>query len=175
MRTIRFGRELLAITVVAVVMAGCSASSSSPTPASTTSANRMTITRDSAGIPHITASNFRALGYGEALAFSEDNFCTLAQDFVTVNADRSKYFGPNSLSLKYSAGASDTNLTSDFYWQSVKASGMLAKELHQSPPLGPFPQVLSVYNGFVSGYNAYLKSGKLKDPTCAGKAWVRPV
>ncbi len=175
MTTTRFGRGLLAMTVVAVVMAGCSASSSSPTPASTTSANKVTITRDSAGIPHITANNFTALGYGEALAFSEDNFCTLAQDFVTVNADRSKYFGPNSLSLNYSAGASDTNLTSDFYWQSVKASGMLAKELHQAPPLGPLPQVLSVYNGFVSGYNAYLKSGKLKDPTCAGKAWVRPI
>ncbi len=139
------------------------------------SANRVTITRDSSGIPHITAGNFTALGYGEALAFSQDNFCTLAQDFVTVNGQRSKYFGPNGLSLNYSAGAYDTNLNSDFFWRSVKASGMLIKEMHQPPPLGPLPQVLSVYNGFVSGYNAYLKSGKLKDPACAGKAWVRPI
>ncbi len=51
-----------------------------------------TIVRDSAGIPHITASNFRALGYGEAWAFSQDNFCALANDFVTVNGDRSKAY-----------------------------------------------------------------------------------
>lgn len=165
--------------VLAVGLAGCSSSSSSSssstTPAAITPADKVTITRDSAGIPHITANNFRALGYGEALAFSQDNFCTLAQDFVTVNGQRSKYFGPKALSLNYSAGASDTNLDSDFFWQSVKSSGLVDQGLHQPPPLGPLPQVLSVYNGFVSGYNAYLKSGKLKDPTCAGKAWVRPI
>ena len=38
----------------------------------------MTITRDSNGIPHIKAATFTALGYGEAWAFSQDNFCTLA-------------------------------------------------------------------------------------------------
>ena len=109
-------------------------------------------------------ANFTALGYGEALAFSQDNFCTLAQDFVTVNGQRSKYFGPNGLSLNYSAGANDTNLNSDFFWQSVKASGMLIKEIHQPPPLGPLPQVLSVYNGFVSGYNAYSEVGQTQGP-----------
>ena len=156
-------------------MAGCPASSATSAPTQSTAANRVTITRDSSGIPHITAGSFTALGYGEALAFSQDNFCTLAQDFVTVNGQRSKYFGPKGLSLNYSAGANDTNLNSDFFWRSVKARGLLAKEIHQPPPLGPLPQVLSVYNGFVSGYNAYLRSGKLKDPACTGKAWVRPI
>ena len=51
----------------------------------------VTITRDSDGVPHIKAANFTALGYGEAWAFSQDNFCTLAQDFVTVNGERSRY------------------------------------------------------------------------------------
>jgi len=160
-----------------VGLAGCSNSSSSTstTPVSITHANKVTITRDSAGIPHIVADNFRALGYGEALAFSQDSFCTLAQGFVTVNGQRSKYFGPEALSLNYSGVVSDANLASDFFWHSVKASGLLAQGLHRPPPLGPLPQVLSVYNGFVSGYSAYLKSGKLKDPACAGKAWVRPI
>ena len=139
------------------------------------SGGKVAITRDSAGIPHIRAANFTALGYGEALAFSQDNFCTLAQDFVTVNGQRSKYFGPKALSLNYSAGASDTNLDSDFFWKSVKARGLLTKEIHQAPPLGPLPQILAVYNGFVSGYNTYLRSGKLTDPACAGKPWVRPI
>ena len=163
---------LLATAVAALGLAGCSGTSTSGT---ITAANKVTITRDSAGIPHITANNFQALGYGEAEAFSQDNFCTLAQDFVTVDGERSQYFGPSGMSLNYSAGTNDTNLNSDFFWQSVKASNTIASQIHQPPPLGPLPQVLSVYNGFVSGYNAYLKSGNLKDPTCAGKAWVRPI
>ena len=162
----------LAVTVLAVGLAGCSTSS---TASVTTSADKVVIIRDGAGVAHITAANFRSLGYGEAIAFAQDNFCTLAQDFVTVNGERSKYFGPKALSLNYSSGVSDVNLNSDFYWKSVKASKLATANLHKAPPLGPLPQVLAVYNGFVSGYNAYLASGKLKDPACAGKAWVRPI
>ncbi len=58
------------------------------------SSDQVTITRDSDGVAHITAANFTALGYGEAWAFSQDSFCTLAQDFVTLEARRSLYFGP---------------------------------------------------------------------------------
>ena len=168
-------RVFVAAVALAAVMAGCSTSSTSSSSTNQTLSSTVTITRDSSGIPHITAPNFMALGYGEATAFSQDNFCTLAQDFVTVNAQRSKYFGPNNLSLNYSAGAYDTNLNSDFFWQSVKSSNVLSRELRQAPPLGPLPQVLAVYNGYIAGYNAYLGSGKLKDPRCAGKPWVRPI
>src|SRR5664280_2904718 len=175
MRGTRMVRVFVAAVALPALMAGCSTSSTSSSSTNQTLSSTVTITRDSSGIPHITAPNFTALGYGEASAFSQDNFCTLAQDFVTVNAQRSKYFGPNNLSLNYSAGAYDTNLNSDFFWQSVKSSNVLARELHQAPPVGPLPQVLSVYNGFIAGYNAYLGSGKLKDPTCAGKPWVRPI
>jgi acyl-homoserine-lactone acylase len=51
------------------------------------------IVTDSAGIPRIAASSFEGLGYGETWAFSEDDFCTLAQDFVTVEGEQSRYFG----------------------------------------------------------------------------------
>ncbi len=135
----------------------------------------VTITRDSDGVPHIKAANFTALGYGEAWAFSQDNFCTLAQDFVTVNGERSRYFGPKALSLNYSAGAEDSNLDSDFFWQSIKARGIINRDMHEAPPNGPLPQVLQLYRGFVAGYNAYLRSGELNDPSCAGKPWVRPI
>jgi acyl-homoserine-lactone acylase len=141
-------------------------------------ASSVSITRDGAGIPHITASNFRALGYGEAWADSQDNFCTLAQNFVTVNGDRSEYFGPNAHVADYLGGVYSTNLDSDFYWKSVDDSNLFNKGLEQlrrPPPLGLLPQVLSLYEGFVSGYNAYLASGRLDDPTCKGKPWVRPI
>ena len=163
---------LVAVTWLTVVLTVCAGSVSSA------SSKQVTIIRDGAGIPHITADDFQALGYGEAWAFSQDNFCLLAQDFVTVNGEASKYFGPNALNILYPAGVSNTNLNSDVFWKSVAKSSLFktaVKELHQPPPLGPLPQVLSLEEGFVSGYNAYLASGQLNDPTCKGKPWVRPI
>lgn len=122
-----------ALTLVGVVAPAAGASSSTS----------VTITRDSDGVPHIKAANFTALGYGEAWAFSQDNFCTLAQDFVTVNGERSRYFGPNAMSLNYSAGAEDSNLDSDLYWQSVKASGIVDRDVHEAPPTGRYPRSCS--------------------------------
>jgi len=156
---------LPALTLVGVVAPDAGAASS----------HSVTITRDGDGVPHIKAANFTALGYGEAWAFSQDNFCTLAQDFVTVNGQRSRFFGPKAMSLNYSAGAQDSNLDSDLFWQSVKSSGIVNREMHEAPPNGPLPQILQVYNGFVAGYNAYLRSGQMNDPRCAGKKWVRPI
>jgi len=138
-------------------------------------ADQVKIVTDSAGIPHITASNFYSLGYGEAWAFAGDNFCTLAQDFVTVNGDRSQYFGPDNLAINYSAGVDPTNLDSDLFWQQVKDSGEFKTQLKAKPPVGPLPQVLQIYEGYVAGYNAYLASGDLTDPACAGQPWVRPI
>ncbi len=135
----------------------------------------VTITRDRAGIPHIVARNFTSLGYGEAYAFAEDNLCTLANDMVTVEGQRSKYFGPKALAINYSAGTYTTNLQSDLYWRYIRRSGLVQRELKASPPNGLLPQVRQVYTGFVQGYNHYLRSGKLNDPTCKGKPWVKPI
>ena len=138
-------------------------------------ADAVSITRDSAGIPHIVARNFTALGYGEAYSFARDNLCTFADDIVTVEGQRSKYFGPNGLAVNYSAGTSSTNLQSDLYWRYVKATGIVARELSAPPPNGLLPQVREVYTGFVAGYNRYLRSGQLRDPRCKGKPWVHPI
>ncbi len=161
---------LVVVAVIGSVLTSCSSNSTAQGPTT-----QVTIVRDHAGIPHITASNFTALGYGDAWAFAQDNLCTLAEDFVTVNGQRSRYFGAKGLSLNYSAGTQDSNLNSDFFWQSVKEGGIATAQLDQPPPIGPLPQVLSVYRGFIAGYNAYLASGDLHDPRCLGKPWVRPI
>jgi len=158
--------------------AGLLAAPAGPAAASTGGSPRdhsVTIRTDADGVVHVTAANFTDLGYGEAWAFSQDNFCTLANDFVTLEGDRSRYFGPSGLTLNYSAGTESTNLDSDFFWKWVAASGIVDRTLHAAPPVGPLPQVLEVYRGFVAGYNAYLTSGKLHDPTCAHKRWVHPI
>ena len=165
----RFLGAVALSAAVALPWLGASASAASH------GSNQVTITRDRAGIPHIRAANFAALGYGEGYAFAQDNLCTLADDIVTVNGQRSRYFGPNGLSVNYSAGASDTNLSSDLYWNYVRSSGLIKRELSTPPPNGPTLEIRSLYAGFAGGYNAYLRAGKLRDPRCEGKPWVRPI
>jgi acyl-homoserine-lactone acylase len=138
-------------------------------------ANQVTITRDSSGIPHIMARNFTALGYGAGYTFAQDNLCTFANDVVTLEGERSKYFGPSGTAVNYSAGFFSTNLQSDLFWRYVATSGVVKRELTEAPPNGLLPQVREIYNGWIAGYNRYLKSGKLRDPACKGKPWVRPV
>ena len=167
-RHLRLG--LASTAVLSLAFVGLIAPSSA-----SASSDQVTITRDGDGVAHITAANFTALGYGEAWAFSQDSFCTLAQDFVTLEAKRSLYFGPNAANLDYGTGSDDSNLDSDLYWQAVTASGVVQKEMSEAPPNGALPQVMAVYRGFVAGYNAYLASGQLNDPSCAGKPWARPI
>ena len=135
----------------------------------------VTITRDSSGIPHIVATNFTALGYGEGYVFAQDDLCTFANDIVTLEGNRSRYFGPGGTAVNYSAGTFSTNLQSDLYWRYVKASGIIKRQLSAPPPTGLLPQVREIYTGWVAGYNRYLASGKLRDPVCKGKPWVHPI
>ena len=143
--------------------------------ASASLANEVTVTRDGAGIPHIVARSFTALGYGEGYAFAQDNLCTFANDIVTLEGDRSRYFGPRALAINYSAGVSSTNLQSDLFWRYVVASGLVKHQLAAAPPNGLLPQVRDLYMGWIAGYNRYLASGKLNDPACKGKPWVHPI
>jgi acyl-homoserine-lactone acylase len=54
------------------------------------------IRRTAYGIPHIESSTWVGLGYGYGYAFAQDNLCTGADDYVTVDAQRSRYFGPDA-------------------------------------------------------------------------------
>src|SRR4051812_40651101 len=53
------------------------------------------IRRTAHGIPHILANDWGSLGYGYGYAFAQDNICTIAESYVTVAAQRSRYFGPD--------------------------------------------------------------------------------
>ena len=47
------------------------------------------IARTKYGVPHITASSVQSMAAGYAYAFAEDNICTIANEYVTVAAERS--------------------------------------------------------------------------------------
>lgn len=134
---------------------------------------RVTIRTTEYGIPRILADSWRGLGYGYGFAIAKDQLCTLADTYVTVRGERSRFFG----------GAADapdnfTNLQSDFYWKRVRAEGTVKKLLAKKPPHGPKPQIRKAMRGYVAGYNAYLKRtgiDTLPDPRCRGEEWVRPI
>ncbi len=138
-----------------------------------------TIVRTAYGVPHITADDWGSLGYGYGFAFAGDDLCTMAQDYVTVEGQRSRFFGPDG-SYPLTAGGTADNLDSDFYWQSVIDSRAVPDLLAvRSGPDALQPELRQLITGYVAGYNHYLASvggaAGVPDPTCRGKAWVRPI
>jgi acyl-homoserine-lactone acylase len=132
------------------------------------------IRRTTGGVPHILAHSWMGLGFGYGFAFAQDNLCTMANDYVTVEAQRSRYFGPNGTYTQGGNGVTSTNLDSDLFNQEIIDSGVLHRIA-----TGVEPTLHQLLNGYVLGYNRYLASvGGAKgvpDPTCRGKAWVKPI
>jgi acyl-homoserine-lactone acylase len=138
------------------------------------------IRRTEYGTPHITAKDYGSLGYGYGYAFAQDDLCVMASWVVTLRGERSKYFGGQAISddpIQSDDGPTN-NLTSDLYYKGVRESGILRRLLARPAPLGPTEQLRRLVDGYVAGYNRYLRDTgveRLPDPTCRGKAWVRPI
>ena len=138
-----------------------------------------TIVRTAYGVPHITARNFGSLGYGYGFALASDYLCTMAQAYVTVEGDRSRYFGPDA-TVQEPGGGQASNIDSDTFWQSVIGRRVIPRLLAvRSGPGAVRPQVRQLMTGYVAGYNRYLASvggsRGIPDPTCRGQAWVKPI
>ncbi len=133
-----------------------------------------TIRRTTGGVPHILAHDWTSLGFGYGFAFAQDNLCTMANDYVTVAAQRSRYFGPGGVYVQGGNGASSTNLDSDLFFRQIIDSGVIRRLTRDID--SRLSQMLS---GYVRGYNNYLASvggaSGVPDPTCRGKAWVKPI
>src|SRR4051794_7408836 len=137
------------------------------------------IRRTAHGIPHIEAKTFTDAAFGYGYAFAQDNICPIAEDYVTVSAERSKYFGPDGSYQQRGNGFSANNLNSDFFYQRIIDDQTIEKLLAKPPPQGPLPEIKQGVRGYVAGYNKYLQdvggTNGVKDPTCKGKPWVRPI
>jgi acyl-homoserine-lactone acylase len=138
----------------------------------------VTIRRSAHGIPHVSASDFRSLGEGYGFAFAEDNLCTMADQYVTVRGERSRFFGPDATWQLRGNGSTNRNLDSDFFFRRIIAQGTVERLIAQPAPNGPRPEVRDLVRGYMDGYNRYLRDTgveKLPDPACRGKEWVRPI
>jgi acyl-homoserine-lactone acylase len=137
-----------------------------------------TVRRSAHGIPHISGKDFGDLGYGYGYAFAQDNICVIADQYVTVSGERSKFFGPAESWQFRSNGTTNRNLESDFFFKRIIAQRTVEKLIDQPVPNGPRPEVRDGVRGYVAGYNRYLREtgvANLPDPACRGKDWVRPI
>jgi acyl-homoserine-lactone acylase len=126
------------------------------------------------GVPHIKANTFGGLGYGYGYAAAKDNICVIADMYVTLSAQRSRYFGPTS-PANDAFGSASNSLASDLYYQQVNDSRLVERGIARPAPLGPRPEVREIIRGYVAGYNRFVAEGKITDPACHGAAWVRPI
>jgi acyl-homoserine-lactone acylase len=125
---------------------------------------RAEIRRTTGGWAHVKAADYGSLGFGYGYAYAEDQLCTLAEIVVTVNAERSRWFGRG-----------DGNLESDFFFQRIKDMRTVERLAARRPPHGPSRIVRATVRGMAAGYNAYLRRRGVSDPRCRGKRWVRPI
>ena len=126
------------------------------------------VRRTSFGVPHIKAANYGSLGYGVGHSFAQDNFCMIADEFVTVRGERSRYFGETG-TTPYGRN----NLVSDFYYTLMNADpAPLTAGLNAMSA-----EARAAFRGWVAGYNRYLRdTGAANLPApCTGAAWVRPI
>ncbi len=139
----------------------------------------VTVARTEFGIPHIKAKDFASLGYGYAHALAEDQLCTVAESYITSGGERARFFGPDKGYAIRGNGSTANNLNSDFFYQRVRDRKEVERLVAVPPPLGPKPEIKQALAGYVAGYNAYLReiggTDGVPDPTCRGKAWVRPI
>jgi acyl-homoserine-lactone acylase len=147
-------------------------------PAAAAKPLRAKIERTKYGVPHVTAPNIEGLAAGFAYAFAEDNICTIANEYVTVRAERSRFFGPDKTWTFSGNGSVYRNLDADVYFEWVKQQKAVEKLIALKPPAGPLPEVKRGIRGYVAGYNRYLRDTGVKripDRRCRGAAWVRPI
>ena len=126
------------------------------------------------GIPHILAHNYADAGFGYGYAFAKDNLCTMANGYITVEAQRSRYFGPSGSYIQRASGLVENNLESDIYFQQIIDSHIV-----QHLAQGLNADEKQTVAGYVKGYNTYLAdvggAEGVPDPTCRGQAWVKPI
>jgi acyl-homoserine-lactone acylase len=126
------------------------------------------VRRTSFGIAHVKAADYGGIGYGVGYAFAQDNFCMIADEFVTVRGERSRHFGE--------AGTTPygrNNLVSDWYYTLMNGDpAPLTAGLNSMSP-----ELRAAFRGWAAGYNRYLRdTGTANLPApCTGAAWVRPI
>ncbi|MGJ7548925.1 bifunctional acylase PvdQ [Pseudomonas alloputida] len=125
------------------------------------------IRRTSFGVPHIVAKDERGLGYGIGYAYAQDNLCLLANEVLTVNGERSRYFGAQGKTLEQR-----DNLASDLFFTWLNTPAAVSGFMQAQPA-----QVRELLEGYASGFNRALAERRSQGlpAECGDGQWVRPI
>jgi acyl-homoserine-lactone acylase len=129
-----------------------------------------TITRTTHGIPHVTAKNWRSIGFGVGYAYAQDNLCMLAEEIVTVAGERSLHFGPAEKSVI--AFDPVDNLSADVFFRGAMDMPKLRSAMARTSKASQ-----DLRMGYAAGYNRFLRDAGTAPVRhdCLGKPWVRPI
>lgn len=170
-------RSSAAAAVLLLCLVACSDDASAPVMPAPEFAADIRYTRF--GVPHIKADNFAGLGFGVAHAYLKENFCLLAEHVVTVNGERSKFFGPAGTPGVFGpAGQAFVglgfvpNLDADIYYKAYIDENAWQAALAQAPL-----ETRELVRGYIAGYNDFLETtGAANLPeACRAEPWVRPI
>lgn len=155
-------RQLTRLSLAAVLV-GLSLAANARSQADQATAD---IRRTSFGVPHIRAENERGLGYGIGYAYAQDNLCLLANEITTVNGERSRYFGPEQLTLE-----ERENQASDVFFSWLNTPQAVSAFWQAQTA-----QVRDLIDGYVAGYNRALAERRAQGlpQQCQGE-WVRDI
>ncbi|MBC3475159.1 penicillin acylase family protein [Pseudomonas taiwanensis] len=125
------------------------------------------IRRTSFGVPHIVAKDERGLGYGIGYAYAQDNLCLLANEVLTVNGERSRYFGAQGKTVEQR-----DNLTSDLFFTWLNRPSAVNGFLQAQPTA-----VRQLLEGYASGYNRALGERRAAGlpAECGTGQWLHPI
>ena len=118
------------------------------------------------GVPRVVAADHEGLGFGAGYAAAEDNACLLMDRAMTGRGERAAFLG---------AGEDEANVASDAYHRRIRQSGAVEVLLSGDPAAVDTPgeDARAFVRGYAAGVNRVLADGGVRDPACAGKAWVR--
>ncbi|MFJ4064500.1 acylase [Pseudomonas sp. NPDC089996] len=125
------------------------------------------IRRTSFGVPHIVAKDERGLGYGIGYAYAQDNLCLLANEVLTVNGERSRYFGAKGVTIEQRG-----NLASDLFFTWLNTPAAVSGFMQAQPA-----QVRELLEGYASGFNRALAERRSQGlpAECGDGQWVRAI
>ncbi len=104
------------------------------------------------GIVHVTASNYKGIGFGVGYAYTEDNRCLLAYRIAEVNGRLSEQVGANAPVTSEVHDITYTSLQSDHYYK-----GWFNIEKIRAGFDKGSPDVRELAHGYMAGVNRYIK------------------
>jgi acyl-homoserine-lactone acylase len=116
------------------------------------------------GVPHIRATDWASLGYGQGWACTLDNPGLLADQAVKVRSERSRHLG---------RGVDDSNLATDLGYLAL---GMTARA--EAMRDAQTPEIRDLVRGYVAGHNDRLAEARADGTLpawCRDADWLGPI